>query len=216
MSNLLDGESGKLTEIYQKKHLGERLTEDEVRLLDAFHAQLASRGESNLLRWTSEEVLRNTEWDERKAALASMIFDDEAIVADYGCGNQRLRDYLHKGLTYMPFDLVARDDRVRKIDFNAEEYNLPIAKYAVFSGTLEYVYDLPRLFSKLSSRSEWVICSYSPVDPKGRQSITGRESKSWVNHLSVSSFLRLTEEEGYRCVFLRMFNSQVLMSLRKF
>ncbi len=83
-------------------------------------------------------------------------------------------------------------------------------------GVIEYVYDVPWLFSALSSYSSILIASYNPSDlrpaPRRRLFRFSRNCTGWVNNFTIGQFMRLLDASGFIVNDLRLVSvGQVLI-----
>src|SRR5690349_18186690 len=74
--------------------------------------------ETDLVRWRDPKQLEAA-WEAR-AAIAAQLIAPGTRVADIGCGAMRLEAHLRFGCTYLPSDVVARDERTVVADLNAD------------------------------------------------------------------------------------------------
>ena len=73
-----------------------------------------------------------------------------------------LSEFLPLGCSYTPSDIVDRGLNTIVCDINAPTLPLfPPHQVAVFSGVLEYVWDVPRLIKHLSPGIEMFVLSYA-------------------------------------------------------
>ncbi|MFO1361145.1 MAG: tetratricopeptide repeat protein [Burkholderiales bacterium] len=141
---------------------------------------VVARRETDRARWSDERQL-DPAW-ERRAALAADHVAAGSKVLDLGCGAMTLERHLPFGCTYLPVDLVARDERTRVCDFNRD--GLPSADGAtvvVALGVLEYVYDVGAFLAGIRAFGLPVVLSYCCAD-LGPQ--VDRAALGWVNHLT--------------------------------
>ena len=82
---------------------------------------------------------------------------------------------------------------------------------AVFSGVLEYVNDIPRLISHLSSRVGVIIASYAGTEFHRRN----RRKHGWVNDFNSEEFVRAFETLGFRCDHRESWQAQVIYRFEK-
>jgi hypothetical protein len=93
-----------------------------------------------------------------------------------------LERHLPVGCTYVPVDVVARDERTRVCDFNRDGVaSVGGASIVAVLGVLEYVFDVPAFLRGLSAYGVPVVLSYCPVDLAPD---VDRGALGWVNHLS--------------------------------
>lgn len=168
-------------------------------------------------RWTQSNNFENS-WAARSSFAAAMCADSKAV-CDIGCGMQTLRSLLHNGVTYLPADLVKRTEDTLVCDLNKkqlpDEY-LRRADTVTMLGVIEYVYDVPWLFSALSSYSLRVILSYNPSDlrsaPRRRLFRFSRNCTGWVNDFTIGQLMRMIGASGFIVNDIRLVSAgQVLI-----
>jgi len=122
-------------------------------------------------------------WNSRTEMIAPMI-EAHAEVIEFGAGRKLLKEYLDKSCFYQPSDCVDRGDNTLVLDLN--DITLPPMRkydYAVFSGVIEYVADVPRLAQWLNTFADRIILSYAAVEEDvGEELIRKREASGWLNH----------------------------------
>jgi len=157
-------------------------------------------------RWAEEENLSPL-WDDRTILIASMI-PAGASVIEFGAGRLTLPKHLKPGCSYQPVDLVPRSADTIAFDLNDYPYpKLPRRyDYAVFSGVLEYVGDLPRLMLWLRDVADNVVLSYAVTDHLS-DPVTRRRN-GWINGLANAEVLKLLERSGMRLLSQQRWQEQ--------
>ena len=137
-------------------------------------------------------------WDERAAVAAALLRDhleqrDDSTgpleIADFGAGNERLRDALARGLptphVYRPYDLRPQRPTTVQIDLADE---LPGRSFdAVFClGILEYLEDPSAFLDRLSRVTEVAVVSYVVADGSEQLSTDERRARGWLSDLTTS------------------------------
>ena len=79
---------------------------------------------------------------------------------------------------------------------------------AVFSGVLEYVYDIERVVKWLHDITESIIVSYSTLEKNSK--IVDRRKNGWVSDLSDEWFVSNFERNGYICTWRGCWEKQNL------
>ena len=122
--------------------------------------KLRQQKKSDIDRWSNKnELLEN--WNERTAILGDKI-SERASVIEFGAGNLALKNYLPKNCTYQASDLISRNDNILACDLNKDiEIDLSEYNTVVFSGVLEYVYDIEKIFQQFPETITTVILSYA-------------------------------------------------------
>lgn len=123
-------------------------------------------------------------WNSRTEMMAQMI-EERADVIEFGAGRKILKEYLdRKGCSYQPSDCVDRGDNTLVLDLN--DTTLPPMRkcdYAVFSGVIEYITDVPRLAEWLNTFAEKIILSYAAVEEDmSDELVKRRKASGWLNH----------------------------------
>lgn len=155
-------------------------------------------------RWAD---LKNHEslWDSRTNVIAKMIADGSRVL-EFGAGRMLLRMLLPAGCSYTPADIVSRGPGTIICDLNRKP--LPaLGRYdvIVFSGVLEYVFDISGLFSHLRPSCDTIIASYSVTEQWTSSAIAVRRKNGWVNDYSLDEFMKVGTSTGYTCVDHQVF-----------
>ena len=118
---------------------------------------------SDIERWSNpKELLEN--WNERTAILGSKISEGASVI-EFGAGNLALKNYLPDNCKYQASDLISRNKDILACDLN-EKIKIDLSGYdtVVFSGVLEYVYDIEKVFEQFPDSIRTVILSYACTD----------------------------------------------------
>jgi hypothetical protein len=142
---------------------------------------------------------KQEEWDERAATAMALLQthredlrrDDGAVlaIADFGAGNERLRDRLSAALSedheYHPFDLHPQLPTTQRLDVAA---GLPDRRFdvAICLGLLEYLPSVPPLARSLHDSCRFALVSYVTSDSPVAISRRDREAHAWTTHLGAS------------------------------
>ena len=136
---------------------------------------------------------RSVEFDEswkiRIAHLAKFI-DTSGPVLDIGCGMMWLASSgWFAGNAYIPLDYIRRDHRTLVVDLNSHNHCHQInAEFAVMSGVLEYVHDVPAFLQQLISRRyRRILITYCTIECWWKMEL--RHVLNWVSHLSLEDLL---------------------------
>ena len=181
------------------------------RLRNGFYTALrkAKKG-SDYKRWETDNNLSKS-WDSRTEQIAKLIGAGTSVI-EFGAGRLVLKEYLPNSCTYTPSDLVDRGNGTIICDLNSDVLpQIKLFDYAVFSGVLEYVNDVPRLISHLSNYVDAIVVSYAATDLSKKN----RRAKGWVNDFSSKEFAEVFEEAGFQCDHTEKWNSQLIYSFRK-
>lgn len=153
--------------------------------------QLIAGAQSDVDRW---EITGNLHaaWSER-ASIAATILSDAASVIDIGCGRMDIETHLPASTTYIPADLVRRDERTLICDLNAGVLPDAVAEAAVLLGVLEYVHDAEKTLAELSARWSRIVLSYNPADlDAGRD----RSLHGWFNNWKTAQIVAMANNAG--------------------
>jgi len=118
---------------------------------------------SDIERWSLNEELYE-DWDERTKILGDYIYPKAAIL-EFGAGNMVLKNYLKNYSKYTPSDILKRYEETVVCDLN-EPISVDLSEYdtIVFSGVLEYVYDIENVFRQIKSHTQQIVLSYCCSD----------------------------------------------------
>lgn len=170
-------------------------------------AFLSPQRPSGVDRW-QEPASLDPEWDDRTRLLASFIEPNSSVI-EFGAGRLALKEMLPPGCTYRPADIVARSPDTLVFDLNGEYPELSSRyDYAVLSGVLDYVEDLPRLFRWLAATTRIALFSYAITD-RLHDPVTRRRS-GWVNHFSHDGISSIAAENGWSVSVLSDWQTQRL------
>jgi len=164
-----------------------------------------ARNGSDHERWGTDSNLSKS-WDSRTEQIAKLIVARSSVI-EFGAGRLVLKQYLPNNCTYTPSDLVDRGYGTIVCDLNNDV--LPQFQpydYAVFSGVLEYVNDVPRLISHLSSYVDAIVASYA-VNELNK---TKRRTQGWVNDYSSDQFVKVFQDANFQCEHTEQWQSQII------
>ena len=166
-------------------------------------------GKSDLKRWENSKELDES-WDERTYIIASMIEPNSSII-EFGAGNMKLRNKLPENCTYQASDIISRYPGVIACDLN-QEILIDLSKYdtAIFSGVLEYVYDVKALISRLTEDVEKIILSYACRDISNAP----RLDRGWLSDYSREELEKIFTTYNYEILQYREWRNQSIFSLR--
>ncbi len=149
---------------------------------------------TDLERWSNPQNLDPT-WRPRAHFVAGFV-PPRVSLLDLGCGAMDIESFLPKETTYIPCDLVPRDDRTLVCDFNTEGIpQVPGVGMVTVLGVLEYIQDVPKFIRSLRTFDVPALMSYCPTD---LTSHLDREAQGWMNHFSLSSLGQLIESLGFK------------------
>ncbi len=164
-----------------------------------------------LYRWSNAESL-DDQWDERTALMAGMVAPNSTIL-EFGAGKEHLRKFLPQGCIYQPSDIVVRSPETLICDLNKSFPALEQkVDYIVFSGVLEYVYDVQRVMHLVRPNCNACLVSYASTD--ALECMTTRMRSGWVNHLSRATFEEILSQANFTIHEKRVWRGQDIYSLR--
>lgn len=172
--------------------------------------QLRKDKKTDYSRWKKKEQLFE-DWNERTELLASMV-KPQAVVIEFGAGNMALKNYLPSGCQYTPSDIVERNSDFIKCDLNETiPFNISIYDTAVFSGVLEYVYDIDSVFKQFPLELEQVLLSYSCKDI----SSANRLENGWLSDYSRKELETIFAKYNYKVLNYSEWRRQSIFNLKK-
>jgi hypothetical protein len=164
---------------------------------------------SDYRRWRNEQSLRS-DWDGRTKLIAQQI-PAHSSVLEIGAGRMILRNYLSGSSKYTPADLISRVPEMIALDLNAKNWpTLTHHNYIIFSGVLEYIYDLKSCLTRVHGICDHIICSYASTDFEHQREKKVRRSHGWVNDYASQELEDLLAELGYSCTWRGMWRDQYL------
>lgn len=180
-----------------------------IRVRNKRTRNLRLSGESDLKRWVNSNELDES-WDERTYMIASMIEPSSSII-EFGAGNMKLRNKLPENCTYQASDIISRYPGVITCDLN-QEISIDLSKYdtAIFSGVLEYVYDVKAIISRLNEDVENIILSYACRDISNAP----RLDRGWLSDYSREELEKIFMSNNYEILQYREWRNQSIFSLR--
>lgn len=172
--------------------------------------QLRERKESDLVRWSNNEELFS-DWDERTLLLGTFI-NPNANIIEFGAGNMILKTNLNNYKSYTPSDVIKRFEETLLCDLN-QTLKLDMSKYdtAVFSGVLEYVYDIENVFKQLSTSINQIVLSYSCTDIVK----LSRDKNGWLSDYSRQELEMIFIKYNYKIENYIEWRNQSLYNLIK-
>jgi hypothetical protein len=166
---------------------------------------------SDFDRWQKDEELL-TNWNERTTILASYVLPNTNVI-EFGAGKMYMKSILNNIASYTPSDIVKRDkttiicDLNKPIDFDLSKYEV-----AIFSGVLEYVYDINSVVKELSKANVGqIIMSYCCSDIV---SLT-RTKNGWLSDYTRTELETIFMLNGYKIEHYREWRGQSIFNLIK-
>jgi hypothetical protein len=173
-------------------------------------AQLRKNRRTDYARWEKPEQIFE-DWNERTKILASMI-QPEAVVIEFGAGNMALKNMLPTGCQYTPSDIVQRHPAIIKCDLNENIlFDLSVYNTAVFSGVLEYVFDIEGVFKQFPANLLNVLLSYTCSDI----SSANRLENGWLSDYTKNELEGIFRKHNYQILNYTEWRKQSLFQLKK-
>ncbi|AWK02985.1 hypothetical protein HYN56_01640 [Flavobacterium crocinum] len=172
--------------------------------------ELKQQKKTDIERWSLNEQLFE-DWNERTQILGNYIYP-QAHIIEFGAGNMFLKKYLKNYSKYTPSDIIKRFEETVVCDLN-EPFNIDLSNYntVVFSGVLEYVYDIDKIFGQLNSNIKQIVLSYCCSDIVK----LSREKNGWLSDYSHSQLVAIFEKYGYIIQDYREWREQSIFNLIK-
>ena len=143
---------------------------------------------SDYERWGAIKSLK-ADWDSRTEKITSLVAPQSSIL-EFGAGRLVLKSYLPASCQYTPSDLVNRGEGTIVCDLNKRPLpDFQTYDFAVFSGVLEYVYDVESLIWHLSRSVNNIVASYAVLESNAEK----RDKYGWVNNFTSREFVELFE-----------------------
>lgn len=159
-------------------------------------------------QWKKQEFFAET-WEKRIEIMAGLIDKDCKSVLDMGCGECKLKKYLHNKVEYYGCDYKKREEGTIICDFNQYQYPRGVKADTIFiSGALEYIQDYPWFIKKVCESRSDIILSYCIVE--NSYDLSHRVKLGWKNHLSVYDILMLMKENKYILVETANYNGNII------
>ncbi|WP_157962236.1 class I SAM-dependent methyltransferase [Winogradskyella aurantiaca] len=170
---------------------------------------LKENEESDLQRWKKTDELKD-DWSQRTHVMSTFLSTSTNII-EFGAGNMYLKSVLGKEQNYTPSDLVKRFDETIICDLNNPiEIDLTPYDAAVFSGVLEYVYNLDLVFKKLhEDQVAKVVLSYACSD---RVNLS-RSANGWLSDYTLNDIKLLIDRYDYIILDYKEWRDQSIFNL---
>jgi hypothetical protein len=161
-------------------------------------------------RWSKDNVFHEN-WNERTQLLSNFILPNAAII-EFGAGSQVLKTMLTNYKKYVPSDIVKRNEETLVCDLN-QPLVLDLSNFdtVVFSGVLEYVYDINSVFQYLQQNQiSQVVLSYCTTDLIA----SNRKLHGWLSDYSERDLLEIFKVNQYSIFATQQWKNQKLFDLR--
>lgn len=194
----------KIKNIIQHRFQNQKINKQEQKTI-----LLKERQVSDVERWSKDNEL-HPNWNQRTELLASYIKPNSAII-EFGAGVMHLKQLVKDYSSYTPSDIVQRYPETIVCDLNLP-ITLDLSKYnvAIFSGVLEYVYNVDSVFFQLrESRVPQVILSYCCIDLVNQN----RERNGWLSDFSKKQIEEIFNNNNYKVIDYQEWNNQSIYNL---
>ncbi len=120
----------------------------------------------------------------------------------------KLETVLRGDCTYIPLDVVRRDERTLVVDLNKQRLPKIDADFVAGLGVLEYLIDLPAVLRQLSRQIPRGLFSYYPLE---QRPAFDRLAVGWYNALNTPELLAIMRHSGYRDVIVHRYKPGSLL-----
>ena len=198
-----------ISKIRELLFMASKKRQHKVENIEANTANLKLEKKSDISRWKNNEQLF-TDWNERTAILGDLIFSNGHII-EFGAGNMFLKGYLKEYKSYTPSDIVKRFDETIVCDLNKPlSIDLSIFDVVVFSGVLEYVYDIDSIFKQLKkSNVKQIVMSYCCADIVQ----LSRDKNGWLSDYKKEDLEVIFRKYNYKIEHYNEWRSQSIYNL---
>lgn len=172
--------------------------------------QLKKENKSDLKRWIKSSELHEN-WNERTEIIASMLKPNSVII-EFGAGALSLKELIPKTCSYTASDIVSRTPGVLVCDLNENiPFELEPFDTAVFSGVLEYVFDMDKVFYQLNNSIDNIILSYACKEISN----ANRLRNGWLSDYSRLELETIFKKYDYQVIDYREWKNQSIFNLIK-
>lgn len=152
-------------------------------------------GRTDITRWADLSQLEAA-WEGRARFAADFIAAGTRVL-DIGCGSMKLEQCLPFGCSYVPSDVIRRDDRTTILDLNEEGPPLELLAdidLVCMLGVWEYLFKPKDVLASFAQARKAILCSYCPTDSTAH---LDRRALGWVNDYSLAEFTGMARECGF-------------------
>jgi len=123
-----------------------------------------------------------------------------------------LQTILPSNCEYTPSDIVKRSEQTIVCDLN-QPITFDLSKYdtAIFSGVLEYVYDIDTVFKQLEAHIPHVILSYACSDVCNHNRLV----HGWLSDYTKAEIIAIFSKYNYSVLNEQEWRQQTIFELRK-
>jgi hypothetical protein len=177
--------------------------------LEAKTKVLKAQKKSDIERWSKNEALYEN-WNQRTELLATFLSENARII-EFGAGTMHLKKIIKSTQTYTASDLIKRFPESLVVDLNQPlDIDLSLYDTVIFSGVLEYVYDIDALIEKMEQEKiHQIILSYCCSDVMK----VSREKNGWLSDYSLSELETILKKWNYRIVNHQVWENQTIFNL---
>ena len=172
--------------------------------------QLKKENRSDFERWIKSCELHEN-WNERTKILASMVQPNSSVI-EFGAGALSLKGLIPKTCSYTASDIVSRTPGVLVCDLNENiPFELKPFDTAVFSGVLEYVFDIDKVFCQLNNSIDNILLSYACKEISN----ANRLRNGWLSDYSRLELETIFNKYDYEVIDYREWKNQSIFNLIK-
>lgn len=166
---------------------------------------------SDIERWSQKNSLFSS-WNDRTQMLANQI-EPNSKVLEFGSAKLVLKHMLPKGCHYYNSDIVSRDKDTLVVDLNKELPQVLCVDYIVFSGVLEYLFEVQSVLKHLSQFTDNFIFSYATTN--AFSVISNRRLNGWASDLSESDIESFADALEMKFEIMGHWKQQTLYHFRR-
>jgi len=151
----------------------------------------------------------HSSWDERAEAAVGLLASASSElsagpleIADFGCGNERLRGVLSERLAlpfqYQGYDLHPQSEHVERLDVKR---SLPQRRFDVVFclGLVEYLQDVELFVRRLADVCSTAVASYVVTDAAAALSSAERRKRRWLSDYTKTELEEIFQSSGFVC-----------------
>ncbi|RBN50305.1 methyltransferase domain-containing protein [Flavobacterium psychrolimnae] len=170
---------------------------------------LKAQKKSDIERWSVNNSLYEN-WNQRTALLATFLSETAKII-EFGAGAMYLKQLIKPTQTYVASDIVKRFPETLVFDLNGQlDIDLSLYDTIIFSGVLEYIYDIERLFEKMKKEKiNQIILSYCCSDVMK----VSREKNGWLSDYTQIQLESIFKKNNYKIVNHQIWEKQTIFNL---
>jgi len=166
---------------------------------------------SDVDRWSKSKSLF-TDWDERTLLLAQQIKPNSKVF-EFGAARLVLREAISDNCVYLHSDIVKRNDETLVFDLNKGLPEVPKVDYIVFSGVLEYIFEVEALLRHLASNTDNFLISYATTDQTPDK--VKRRYEGWVSDLNEMDISNIADSIDMTLQIIGRWRTQTLYHISK-